>query len=156
MLKTLNKHLGANERVTDRDIDGLTISVASPPRSGGKETGGGRARRPLKPKPKIGDEIGRLSELADERTLQCALLQTLIDAAPDYFWVKDVDGAFVAANMALAADNGRANAGELIGLSGLRYPSARPGATFHDAEREVVRSGRAIAPSWNASTPRTE
>src|ERR1700731_2378851 len=101
----------------DRDIHGLMISAASPPRSGGKETGGGRARRPLSRNQKLASEIGRLSRLADERALQCALLQTLIDAAPDYFWVKDVDGAFLTVNMALAADNGRANAGEMIGLS---------------------------------------
>jgi diguanylate cyclase (GGDEF)-like protein/PAS domain S-box-containing protein len=131
--------------VTDRDIHGLMISVASPPRSGGKETGGGCARRPLSRNQKLASEIGRLSRLADERALQCALLQTLIDAAPDYFWVKDVDGAFLTANMAWAAGNGRANAGEMIGLSDFDIHPPDRAQAFYDVEREVVRSGRAIA-----------
>jgi hypothetical protein len=49
-------------------------------------------------------EIARLSRVADERAKQCALLQALIGAAPDCLWVEDIDGAFVAASMALAAD----------------------------------------------------
>ena len=90
---------------------------ARPMRGAAKIIAGRRFRRPLSRNQKLVSEIARLSQLADERGEKCTLLQALIDAAPDYLWVKDVDGAFVVANMALAAGCGRANADEMIGLS---------------------------------------
>ena len=135
--------LGVNERVADRDIHSLTGNAASPPRNVGKETGRGRVRKPLSRNQKLVSEIARLSELADERAKQCALLQTLVDAVPDYLWVKDVDGPFVAANMALATDSGRAKAADMIGLTDFDIHPRDKAQEFHIAEQEVIHSGRA-------------
>ncbi len=131
--------------MVDRDIDGPVISAAPPTRGDAGKVGAGRARRPLSRNQKLTHEIARLSQLADERAAQCALLQTLIDAAPDYLWIKDVESAFLAANMALAADGGRANPGEMIGLTDFNIHPRDRAQAFYAVEREVVRSGRAIA-----------
>ncbi len=131
--------------MVDRNVDGLTISAPPPTRGASKKTAGGRTRRPLSRNKKLVSEIARLSRAADELAEQCALLQTLIDAVPDYLWVKGVDGAFVAANMALASDSGRANAGEMIGLSDFDIHPRDQAREFHDVEKEVVLGGRAIA-----------
>jgi diguanylate cyclase (GGDEF)-like protein/PAS domain S-box-containing protein len=131
--------------MVDRDIDGVMVSAAPQMYGAQKKVGGGRARRPLSRNQKLASEIARLSQLADERAEQCALVQTLIDASPDYLWVKDVDSAFLAVNMALAADSGRTNARDMIGLSDFDiYPRDRA-QEFYNVEQEVVRSGRAIA-----------
>ncbi len=137
------QRLGVNKRVADGDIHSLTGSAASPPRNVGKETGRGRVRKPLSRNQKLVSEIARLSGLADERAKQCALLQTLVDAVPDYLWVKDVDGPFAAANMALATDSGRANAADMIGLSDFDIHPHDKAQAFHNAEQEIIRSGRA-------------
>jgi len=132
-----------NERVADRDFHGLMLSAASPPRRVGKANGGGRSRKPLSRNQKLVSEIERLSDLADGRAEQCALLQTLVDAVPDYLWVKNVDGSFVAANMALAADSGRANAADMISLSDFDIHPRDKAQEFHNVEQQVIHSGHA-------------
>ncbi|MGD0762579.1 MAG: EAL domain-containing protein [Roseiarcus sp.] len=72
------------------------------------------------------------------------MLQTLIDAAPDHLWVKDINGAFVVANMALAANYGRANASEMIGLSDFDIHEREQAQGFYDLGQDILRSGQSM------------
>jgi diguanylate cyclase (GGDEF)-like protein/PAS domain S-box-containing protein len=69
-------------------------------------------------------------------------IQALIDEMPDYLWVKDTGGRFVVANRALAKDNGRASAGEMIGLTDFDLHAPEAASGFFEIEQKIVRSGR--------------
>jgi diguanylate cyclase (GGDEF)-like protein/PAS domain S-box-containing protein len=81
---------------------------------------------------------------ADEAPSEQFSIQALIDEVPDYLWVKDTKGRFVVANRALALDNGRASAGEMIGLSDFNIHSSEAASGFFAIEQEIIRSGRPI------------
>ena len=69
-------------------------------------------------------------------------LQTLIDWVPDYLWVKDLDSRFVVINKALATDGGRANPGEMIGLSDFDFHAPELARNFRAMEQEIMRNGQ--------------
>ena len=71
-------------------------------------------------------------------------LQALIDQVPDYLWVKDTDGRFVVANLALARDSGRDKSSEMIGLTDFDLHAPARAARFQLSEREIVRCGEAM------------
>jgi diguanylate cyclase (GGDEF)-like protein/PAS domain S-box-containing protein len=79
-----------------------------------------------------------LSEYAHER----ALLQALIDMVPDYLWAKDVNGVFIAANKALAADSGRSHPRDMIGLSDFDIHPRERAQGFHNVEQKIIRRGQ--------------
>jgi diguanylate cyclase (GGDEF)-like protein/PAS domain S-box-containing protein len=68
-------------------------------------------------------------------------LQTLIDCAPDYLWVKDTESKFVVCNRALAEDNGRERTSDMIGLDDFLLHPPEIAREFRDRELEVMRSG---------------
>ena len=69
-------------------------------------------------------------------------IQALIDEVPDYLWVKDTQGRFVIANRALALDNGRTSAREMIGLSDFDLHSPEAASGYYELEQTIVSSGR--------------
>jgi PAS fold len=69
-----------------------------------------------------------ISELQGSRAVakERMSLQTLIDWAPDYLWVKGAESRFVVANKAIAEDCARAATSDMIGLTdfGVHAPEA--------------------------------
>ena len=80
----------------------------------------------------ISDKIANAA-LVNERLS----LQHLIDTVPDYLWVKDLEGRFVIANKALAADWGRIPS-EMIGLSDADFHSPELASSFRESELSIL------------------
>ena len=77
-----------------------------------------------------------------ERRNKNISIQTLIDAVPDYLWVKDIEGRFVIVNKALATDCGRAETSELIGLSDFDIHPPECAGAFFACEQDIIQSGQ--------------
>ena len=69
-------------------------------------------------------------------------LQALLDAVPDYLWVKDTESRFVAANKALAFACGRAQTSDMIGLTDLDLHSADLAHEFRAIEQRIIQTGQ--------------
>lgn len=84
-----------------------------------------------------------ITELQDKRAVanQRISLQALIDSAPDYLWIKDLDGRFVIVNKALAADSGRARSGDMIGLTDFDIHPPETARGFRAVEQRVMSTG---------------
>lgn len=67
-------------------------------------------------------------------------LQNLIDAVPDYLWLKDTNFRFIVANKALALDWGKKDPRELLGLSDEDYHSPERAKLFRKSEADIVAS----------------
>jgi len=77
-------------------------------------------------------------------SLERRLLRAAVAQAPDFFYVKDRAGRFVAVNQGVAAINGYSNPGQLVGKTDFDlFPLEQAQAMF-DGEQEVMRSGRPI------------
>ncbi|MFC3323643.1 EAL domain-containing protein [Mesorhizobium cantuariense] len=85
-----------------------------------------------------------ITELIASRLVmnQHVSLQTLIDWVPDYLWVKDTESRFVVANRALAADHGRQEASEMVGLSDFDLHAPKLARQFRASEQDLLRSGQ--------------
>ncbi|MBV8473001.1 MAG: PAS domain-containing protein, partial [Hyphomicrobiales bacterium] len=81
-----------------------------------------------------------ITELQDKRAIaeERFSLQALIDGAPDYFWMKDLDGRFVIANKALASDSGRERSDEMIGLTDFDIHPPETARVFRATEQEIL------------------
>lgn len=81
--------------------------------------------------------------LADERTLlRAALMQ-----APDFQFVKNVRGQFVALNQNLAAQNGYANPGQMRGKTDLDIAEPARALEIFEQEQEILRTGEPLTDS---------
>ncbi len=78
-----------------------------------------------------------VEELARERDL----LRTLIDAVPDYIFVKDREGRFIASNLAHAAAAGVAEPEELYGKNTLDVFPENMAVQFHEDDEKVMQTG---------------
>lgn len=67
-------------------------------------------------------------------------LQNLIDAVPDYLWVKDTESRFIVANKALAADWGISDPNDMVGLSDSDYHAPELANVFREREAGILRS----------------
>jgi diguanylate cyclase (GGDEF)-like protein/PAS domain S-box-containing protein len=85
-----------------------------------------------------------ISVLRAKRTVESerVSLQALIDAVPDYLWVKDAESRFVVVNRALASDSGRAKTSDMVGLSDFDLHAPEAAREFRALEQDVVRTGR--------------
>ena len=103
------------------------------------------------PPPKGGwspDHVGIAGpEVACSTENQYLSLQALIDQTPDYLWVKDTESRFVIANRALASDSGRANPGDMIGLTDFDIHAPERARGFRDAELTILRTGEPMIES---------
>lgn len=84
-----------------------------------------------------------ITELQPQRAALNELisLQTLIDCAPDYLWVKDTESRFVVCNKALAEDNGRKRTSDMIGLDDFHLHAPENAQAFRAQELGIMRSG---------------
>lgn len=85
-----------------------------------------------------------ITELAASRVMvsERVSLQALIDWIPDYLWVKDTESRFLVANKALAADHGRHEASEMIGLNDFDLHAPELARQFRACEQDLLRSGQ--------------
>lgn len=83
-------------------------------------------------------ESGRIdSTLKAERYL----FRAMIDQVPDYLFVKDIDGRFIIANRAVAADLGR-TPDQLIGKTDFDLHRHELASKFFDDEQQLMNSGQ--------------
>ncbi len=72
------------------------------------------------------------------------LLHMLINNLPDYIYVKDVEGRFVVANVAVARQMGFSSPDEVIGKSDFDLFPHELAARYYAAEQEVIRSEQGL------------
>lgn len=78
-------------------------------------------------------------------SLERRLLHAALAQAPDFFYVKDRQGRFVAVNQGVADINGYTKPSDLVGKTDFDlFPTERAQALF-DGEQEVMRTGNPIA-----------
>ena len=73
-----------------------------------------------------------------------AMLRTLIDNLPDLIYVKDVDGRFLLANLAVARVMGATDPSELLGKNDFDFHAAELATLYHEDEQAVIRSGKPL------------
>jgi methyl-accepting chemotaxis protein len=73
-----------------------------------------------------------------------AMLRTLIDNLPDLIYVKDVNGRFLLANVAVARIMGAKAPGDLLGKSDFDFHPRELATLYHEDEQAVLRSGRTL------------
>jgi methyl-accepting chemotaxis protein len=72
------------------------------------------------------------------------MLRTLIDNLPDLIYVKDTDGRFLLANVAVARIMGARTPGELLGKNDFDFHAKELAALYHEDEQAVIRSGKPL------------
>jgi methyl-accepting chemotaxis protein len=73
-----------------------------------------------------------------------AMLRTLIDNLPDLIYVKDVDGRFLLANIAVARIMGAKTPAELLGKNDFDFHPKELATLYHQDEQAVIRSGKPL------------
>ena len=73
-----------------------------------------------------------------------AMLRTLIDNLPDLIYVKDVEGRFLLANVAVARIMGARAPAELLGKNDFDFHSRELATLYHEDEQAVIRSGEPL------------
>jgi len=73
-----------------------------------------------------------------------AMLRTLIDNLPDLIYVKDVDGRFLLANVAVARIMGAKTPAELLGKNDFDFHAKELATLYHEDEQAVIRSGKPL------------
>ncbi len=86
----------------------------------------------------------RVAERAAEISHERLLLRTLIDNLPNYVYVKDAEGRFVLANVAVARQNGFSSPEEIIGKSDFDLFPHELAARYRAEEEEMIRSGKGL------------
>ena len=73
-----------------------------------------------------------------------AMLRTLIDNLPDLIYVKDVEGRFLLANVAVARIMGAQTPGELLGKNDFDFHPKDLATLYYEDEQAVLRSGKPL------------
>ncbi len=73
-----------------------------------------------------------------------AMLRTLIDNLPDLIYVKDVNGRFLLANLAIARIMGAKAPSDLLGKNDFDFHPPELAKRYQDDELEVIRSGKPL------------
>jgi methyl-accepting chemotaxis protein len=73
-----------------------------------------------------------------------AMLRTLIDNLPDLIYVKDVDGRFLLANVAVARVMGAKSPIHLLGKNDFDFHPKELATRYHEDEQAVIRSGNPL------------
>lgn len=72
------------------------------------------------------------------------MLRTLIDLLPDLIYVKDVEGRFLLANIAVARVMGAKEPSELLGKNDFDFHTRELAALYHKDEQALIRSGKPL------------
>jgi PAS domain S-box-containing protein len=73
-----------------------------------------------------------------------AMLRTLVDNLPDLIYVKDVNGRFILANVAVARIMGAKAASDLLGKNDFDFHPKELATAYHEDEQAVIRSGKPL------------
>ena len=73
-----------------------------------------------------------------------AMLRTLIDNLPDLIYVKDVDGRFLLADVAVARLMGAKSQSELLGKNDFDFHPKGLATHYHEDEQAVIRSAKPL------------
>src|SRR5262249_780526 len=73
-----------------------------------------------------------------------AMLRALIDHLPDLIYVKDDNGRFLLANVAVARIMGAKVPGDLLGKSDFDFHPKELATLYHEDELAVIRSGQPL------------
>jgi PAS domain S-box-containing protein len=92
----------------------------------------------------IGRDVTEQKKMQESLQQERNLLRTLIDNLPDYVYIKDIEGRFVVANMAIVHQFGFNSLSELIGKSDYDlFPHELAERYFVD-EQKIIQSGQGI------------
>jgi methyl-accepting chemotaxis protein len=72
------------------------------------------------------------------------MLRTLVDNLPDLIYVKDVNGRFLLANLAVARVMGAKSPADLLGKNDFDFHPKELATLYHNDEQVVVRSGKPL------------
>ncbi|HEV7138551.1 MAG TPA: methyl-accepting chemotaxis protein [Steroidobacteraceae bacterium] len=86
----------------------------------------------------------RLSAGSAAASTDGAMLRTLIDNLPDLIYVKDGDGRFLLANLAVARLMGAKTPSELLGKNDFDFHPKELATLYHEDEQAVIRSGKPL------------
>jgi PAS domain S-box-containing protein len=75
---------------------------------------------------------------------ESAMLRTLIDNLPDLIYVKDIDGRFLLANVAVARIMGAKSPNDLLGKNDFDFHPKELATLYHNDEQAVIRSGKPL------------
>jgi methyl-accepting chemotaxis protein len=73
-----------------------------------------------------------------------AMLRTLVDNLPDLIYVKDVNGRFLLANVAVARIMGARLPSDLLGKNDFDFHPKELATLYHEDEQAVIRSGKPL------------
>lgn len=85
-----------------------------------------------------GQDISARKRAEEELESERNLLRTLIDNIPDFIWIKDKDGGYILANMAVANIMGVEDPEQLIGKSDSDFHSADVACEYRKDEQYVI------------------
>ncbi|MEO3433675.1 LytS/YhcK type 5TM receptor domain-containing protein [Inquilinus sp. CAU 1745] len=77
-------------------------------------------------------------------SIERGIVRTLFEGWPEFIYLKDPDGRFLAANAAMAAHLGRTHPDDLIGHGDDEFLKPDDAALFRSIEREVMEKGEGI------------
>ncbi len=92
----------------------------------------------------IGLEINERKRIEKELEEERTLLRTLIDAMPDYIYIKDPESRFVICNTATALSLGAPTPEAVVGRTDFSFHPAEIAAQFYDDEQSLFRTGKAM------------
>lgn len=92
----------------------------------------------------IGLEINERKRIEKALEEERTLLRTLIDAMPDYIYIKDLQSRFVMGNTATALSLGAATAEAIVGKTDFDFHPPEIAAQFYADEQALFRSGKAL------------
>src|SRR5579863_3927464 len=73
-----------------------------------------------------------------------AMLRTLVDNLPDLVYIKDADGRFLLANVAVARVMGAKSPADLLGKSDFDFHPKELATLYHEDEQVVIRGGKPL------------
>ena len=89
-------------------------------------------------------EINYLKKAKEDHEQERLLLRILIDNLPDYIYVKDTEGRFLAANDSVAHQHGVESHNDLIGKTDFDFFSPELAEKYFTDEQTVINSGKGI------------
>jgi diguanylate cyclase (GGDEF)-like protein/PAS domain S-box-containing protein len=87
-------------------------------------------------------EIAQLRRALGQHASDRLSLQALIDRVPDHLYVKDAESRFVIANRTVADNYGRAEPGDMFGLTDFDLGPLEAAQQFYDIEQNIIRTGQ--------------
>ena len=89
-------------------------------------------------------DITKLKTVEDDLASERTLMRTLLEAWPDFVYVKDRHSRFIKANSATTAAMGVASGNDLVGKTDFEFYPHDIAAQFYESEQAMIASGRPV------------